>query len=92
MTVKTNHIQFSALPAMSIDITSFDDLKRLAVEFFILAKKVKSVDQLDAGLKCFTIRYLNFKGDENEEHEAMLLHNIVTQFANKRTLDLLFGT
>lgn len=73
-----------------------DELHRLKVlgrEFFDLLPNTKTVEQVENGIKCFGIAYVNFHPkDDKENHIAIILWELVNKKGNARVLDLLFGS
>ena len=58
--------------------TDFDGLKRLGKEF-LDALPTATIEEADAGLKCFQLAYLNGDFTENEQLQAAMLLKIISK-------------
>lgn len=70
----------------------FTKLAQTAKEFFDLLPSVSTVEQIEAGMKCFGITFLELKGaTDNEKYQAEILLCIVHKKGHNRTRDILFA-
>lgn len=68
----------------------FSQFKQLASEFFRALPKTTRAEQIQAGLKCLGIAFLEFTGDENERHQAEIVLSLAHRKGGEREREILY--
>lgn len=74
-----------------MDKTTLEDVKRLAAELLKALPTVKSLESLQAGMKCLGIAYLEMVGEPWEQAIAVSVYDFAIRKAGNREIDLLLA-